>query len=214
MRPEDIETLSFKIIDLEAGEHGFPSDEWSIIRRIVHTSADFEYIKTIRIHPSAIRSGTYAVRSGKPVITDTEMAMAGIRKDKLGLYGSSVKCFINNPDVIKKAGESGTTRAHAAVDMAAPLMDGGIFVIGNAPTALLRLIELVRENKARPALVVGLPVGFVKAAESKEALIGMDIPYISDTGRKGGSNVAASVINALVILAIIDDKLATSHRQG
>lgn len=202
MSLEDIEALSFKIVDKEAGQHNFAPGEWSIVRRIIHTSADFEYMKTIRFHPHAVRVGLDAIRTGKIIITDTEMAMAGIRKNKLGSYGSCVKCFISDPGVKKRAEESGTTRAHAAVDIAAPLMDGGICVIGNAPTALFRLIELVKEKKAHPALVVGLPVGFVNAAESKEALIHMDIPYISNTGRKGGSNIAASVINALIILAI------------
>ena len=201
MKGEEIESLSFKIIDEEAGEHGFSSSQWPIVRRVIHTSADFEYLKTIRIHPMAIEAGISAIRQGKTIITDTHMAQAGIRKKETQSYGGSVICLINDESVKKLSVEAGTTRAKAAVDAASTQMPDGIYVVGNAPTALLRIIELIKEKKMQPGLVIGLPVGFVNAAESKAALLELDIPYITNVGRKGGSNVAASVVNALAIMA-------------
>lgn len=205
MKPEQIEALSFSIIDREAGAHGFPADQWRIVQRMIHTSADFDYLQSIRFHPRAIEAGVAAIRSGCTIVTDTHMARAGIRKRELEHFGASVTCLIGDPDVRQQAAQSGSTRARVAVDAALDDMAGGIFVVGNAPTALLRLLELVRAGTAHPALVVGLPVGFVNAAESKAALVQTDIPYISNVGRKGGSNVAASVVNALAILALEGD---------
>jgi len=202
MKPEDIEKKSFDIIDKEAGVHHFSSDEWSIVRRMIHTSADFEYKETVRFHPLAIKNGIDAIRSGKAIITDTEMAKVGIRKRDLINFGNELICFISDAEVIKQATQNGITRASAAVDAALPYMDGGIYVVGNAPTALLRLIELIKEKKASPVLVVGFPVGFVNAAESKSQLTSMDYPFISNSGRKGGSNIAASVINAIIQLSV------------
>jgi precorrin-8X/cobalt-precorrin-8 methylmutase len=201
MKPDEIESLSFNIIDNEAGEHGFPPDAWQIVRRMIHTSADFDYLRTVRFHPRAIDAGIAAIRAGKSVVTDTHMARAGVRRARIERFGGSVTCLIDDPEVVRLAAENGTTRARAAVDAARRLVEGGIYVVGNAPTALLRLVELIREKKANPALIVGLPVGFVNAAESKAALIEIDHPYISNLGRKGGSNIAAGVINALAILA-------------
>ncbi len=201
MKPKEIESLSFKIIEDESGDHGFSPSEWPIVRRIIHTSADFEYIKTIRLHPKAIESGLSAIRQGKTLITDTHMARAGIRKKEIHRFGGSVICLIDDESVVKTAAETGSTRAKTAVDTAIPNIKGSIYVVGNAPTALLRLIELVKDNKAHPALIIGLPVGFVNATESKTALMDLETPYISNVGRKGGSNVAASVVNALSIMA-------------
>ncbi len=201
MKPEEIESLSFEIIDREAGVHDFPSEHWNIVRRMIHTSADFEYMKTVRFHPCATEAGLTAIRSGKTIVTDTEMAKSGIRKKDAARFGTPVVCLMGEEKVANLAKKSGQTRARAAVDAAVPLMKDGIYVIGNAPTALLRLMELVKEKKAEPALIVGLPVGFVNAAESKAELIKMDIPFISNTGRKGGSNIAAAVVNALLIMA-------------
>jgi precorrin-8X/cobalt-precorrin-8 methylmutase len=201
MKPDDIERTSFEIIDREAGTHHFSEQQWHIVRRMIHTTADFEFKQTVRFHPHAVSAGIEAIQQGKMVITDTNMARAGIRTKDLAQFGVAVKCYMNYPLVLAKAKTNGTTRARAAVDMAVTEMADGIYVIGNAPTALLRLIELVNEKKARPALIVGLPVGFVNAAESKAALIETGYPYISNLGRKGGSNVAASVVNALAILA-------------
>jgi precorrin-8X/cobalt-precorrin-8 methylmutase len=201
MKPAEIEKRSFRIIDEEAGTHAYTEAEWSIIRRMIHTSADFEYMQTIRIHPQAIAMGIAALHDGRNIVTDTNMARAGIRKSEIYRFGGSVECLIGDSTVVQMAKESGCTRAMAAVDAAVPLMKGGIYVIGNAPTALMRLIELMRSGQAKPSLVVGLPVGFVNAAESKSELAQMDVPHITNTGRKGGSNVAASVINALAIMA-------------
>ncbi len=201
MKPSEIEAMSFRIIDEEAGAHSFTADEWAVIRRMIHTSADFEYMQTIRLHPRAIETGIETLRSGRNIVTDTHMARAGIRKSEIYRFGGSVECLISDGTVAQVAKESGCTRALAAVDAAVPLMKGGIYVIGNAPTALMRLIELMRSGEAEPALVVGLPVGFVNAVESKSELARMDVPHITNVGRKGGSNVAASVINALAIMA-------------
>ena len=193
VKPQGIEDLSFEIIDKEAGDHGFDSFQWPIVRRMIHTSADFEYIETIRFHKKAIDAGIEAIKKGCSIITDTNMAKAGIRKN--------AQCFIKDEDVAKIASDNNLTRAEAAVDKAVEHMEQGIYVIGNAPTALLRLIDLVKKGKAKPLLILGFPVGFVNAAESKHDLIEMDYPYISNIGRKGGSNIAASVVNALTIIA-------------
>lgn len=202
MKPADIEALSFKIIDQEAGAHGFSDDHWTIVRRMIHTSADFDYLNSVRFHADAINAGVQAILKGHNVVTDTNMARAGIRKSAVLRFGGSLECLIDDPTVAHAARDSGCTRAMAAVDAAIPMMREGIYVIGNAPTALMRLMELIRSGKAAPSLVVGLPVGFVNAAESKAALVEMDIPHISNEGRKGGSNVAASVVNALILLAL------------
>jgi precorrin-8X/cobalt-precorrin-8 methylmutase len=169
---------------------------------MIHTSADFEYMQSIRFHPQAISAGIQAIRTGKTIFTDTQMARSGIRKTEIRHFGGQVECLITDETVTAMAAKSGTTRALAAVEAAADEMEGGIYVVGNAPTALLKLIELIRLHQARPALVIGLPVGFVNAAESKAELVTMDYPWISNVGRKGGSNLAAAVVNALSIMAI------------
>jgi precorrin-8X/cobalt-precorrin-8 methylmutase len=201
MKPHDIEQLSFQIIDREAGDHGFSADQWPVVRRVIHTSADFEWQRMIRFHPQAILSGVSAIRNGCPIITDTNMARAGIRQRDLVRFGGTVKCYMTDERVAETAASQGSTRAKAAVDVAVPELAGSIYVVGNAPTALLRLIELIDRGTVRPALVVGLPVGFVNAAESKALLLDSDVPHVTNLGRKGGSNVAAAVVNALIIKA-------------
>ncbi len=201
MKPQEIENLSFKIIEAEAGDHEFDDKQWPIVRRMIHTSADFEYIKTIRFNKDAIEKGIAAIQSGCKIFTDTNMARVGIRTKEITQFGGEVNCIIAEENVAKKAKNDGTTRALAAVDMACEDVGGGIYVVGNAPTALLRLIELIKEKKADPALVIGFPVGFVNAAESKEELMKLDFPYITNVGRKGGSNIAASIVNALILMA-------------
>ena len=201
MKPREIENQSFAIISQEAGEHGFDPDQWRIISRMIHTSADFDYLQTVRFHPDAISAGIKAIENGCAIITDTHMAMAGIRNTDAAGFDCRVKCFMEDAGVRRSAARQGTTRAAAAVDAAVESMSGGIYVIGNAPTALLRLIEQVRSGRAGPALVVGLPVGFVNAAESKHLLAGTDLPHITNAGRKGGSAVAAAAVNALLGLA-------------
>lgn len=202
MKPDEIETLSFKIIDREVGPHGFSDEQWPVVRRMIHTSADFEYRDTVRFHPHAVAAGMAAIRGGKSIITDTNMARVGIRQRDLKPFGVTVKCYMNASIVHENAKSAGTTRAHAAVDAAISDMADGIYVIGNAPTALRHLIKRIKEKKAQPALIIGLPVGFVNAAESKAELLKQNNPpYITNVGRKGGSNVAAAVVNALAILA-------------
>jgi len=201
MKPEEIESTSFAIIDREVGSHDFNESQWPIVRRMIHTTADFEFKDMVRFHPEAIPAGIKAICGGNMIITDTNMARVGIRTKDLAKYGVTVKCYMNDPEIHEKAQSNGTTRAKAAVDMAVNDMRDGIYVVGNAPTALLRLIELINAGQARPALIIGLPVGFVNAAESKAALMEMDWPYITNIGRKGGSNLAASVVNALMIMA-------------
>lgn len=202
MRPEEIEKHSFEIIDAEAGAHGFAPAEWAVVRRMIHTSADFEYLSSVRIHPRAIAAGTEAIRQGRPIFCDTNMLRTGIRARDLDTFGAEAICLMNDPEIARAARRSTTTRARAAVEAAADGMAGGIYAVGNAPTALLRLTELIVQGRARPALVIGLPVGFVNAAESKAALAELELPVITNVGRKGGSNVAASIVNALILLAL------------
>jgi precorrin-8X/cobalt-precorrin-8 methylmutase len=206
MKPHEIEAKSFAIIDAEAGPHNFAPDEWKIVRRMIHTTADFEYMQMVRISNNAVAAGVNAIQNGCIVITDTNMAKTGIRKDLLAGFGSRCECLMADPRVAEQATERGVTRARVAVEKAAQIMENGIYVVGNAPTALLHLLDMINNKAANPALVVGLPVGFVNAAESKAALVETKIPYISNVGRKGGSNVAASVINALALIA--KDKVA------
>ena len=201
MKPQEIEDLSFKIIEQETGAHTFSEDQWPVVRRMIHTSADFEYIKTIRFSSDAVQKGIEAIKRGCPIFTDTNMARVGIRKKEILEFGGQVNCLIADEAVVKKAKQTGTTRALAAVDMACDQAKDAIYVMGNAPTALLRLVELIKEKKVNPAFIIGFPVGFVNAAESKDALMALDVPYITNKGRKGGSNIAASVVNALAIMA-------------
>ena len=207
MQPHEIETKSFEMIEKEAGAHGFDGPEWDVVRRMIHTSADFDYIESARIHPRAIEAGIKAIQTGRRIITDTNMVLAGLRKTDLERFGCRCACLMTDPQVAAAAEQNRTTRALAAVDAAAEIMRGGIYVVGNAPTALMRLLFLAEEGRAAPALVVGLPVGFVNAAESKAELAASEIPHITNSGRKGGSNVAAAVINSLVTQA-------TKIRQG
>lgn len=202
MKPEDIEIRSFEIIDAEAGPHDFTAAQWRIVQRMIHTSADFEYMQTVRFTGDAVEKGLDAVRRGAAIITDTHMARVGMRQRDLDRFGVTVSCWMTDPAVASAAQDSNLTRAEAAVDASLPAMKDGIYVVGNAPTALLRLIEQVKAGRAQPALIIGLPVGFVNAAESKAALMEMDYPHISNVGRKGGSNVAAAVVNALVKMAL------------
>lgn len=201
MKPDSIEENSFRIIEEEAGDHGFSPRKWQIVRRMIHTTADFEFIQSVRFHSRATEAGLTAIRNGRPIFTDTNMARVGLRRKEMGRFNITARCLISDPGILEVARKKKITRARAAVDVAAPDMDGAIYAVGNAPTALLRLMELIRDGVAAPALIVGLPVGFVNAAESKHALISMDYPYISNIGRKGGSNLSAAVVNALLIMA-------------
>jgi precorrin-8X/cobalt-precorrin-8 methylmutase len=203
MKPEDIETESFRIIDDEAGEHGWGESEWPIVRRAVHTSADFEYVQSMVISEDAVAKAIAAIRNGAGIVTDTNMALSGISKARLGPFGCEVTCHVADSDVGALAKREGVTRSVLAMRKSVLNTNNRIFVIGNAPTALFELLRLIDEGQAQPSLIIGLPVGFVGAEESKNALATVDhgIPFITNIGRKGGSNVAAAVVNALAILA-------------
>ncbi|GFE61728.1 precorrin-8X methylmutase [Geobacter sp. AOG2] len=203
MKPEEIEAESFRIIDKEAGDHGWPEAEWQVVRRSIHTSADFEYAASMVFSDGAVEKAVAALKSGAGIVTDTTMALSGMSKARLAPFGCHVSCHVADPDVAEAARCNGITRSIAAMRKAVANPDNRIFVIGNAPTALFELLRLVGEGKAHPALIIGLPVGFVGAEESKNALAATDgsIPFITNMGRKGGSNVAAAVMNALAIMA-------------
>ncbi len=200
--PREIESESFRRIEALAGSHQFPPEVWFVVRRMIHTSADLDYLKSVRFHPQAVAAGVEALRRGCPVATDTRMLLSGISTGRLGRLGVEAICLMDDPEVAKDAPRQGTTRAALALERLLPRLAGGIVAIGNAPTALLRLLELLAEGAQPPALVVGLPVGFVNAAESKEALTRQKTPYITALGPKGGSAVAAAVLNALALLAL------------
>lgn len=205
MRPEEIEAESFRMIEAEVGAHPWPPAEWQVVRRVIHTSADFDYARTMLFSADAVTRGVAAIRSGRGIVTDTTMALAGINKPRLEKFGIAAACYVADVEVAREAGARGITRSILAMRKGAAGPGNGIFVVGNAPTALFELLRLMKEEGVRPDLIIGLPVGFVGAAESKERLIaeaaGLRAPYIANRGRKGGSNVAAAVVNALLIMA-------------
>lgn len=198
-----IEDASFAIIDSEAGPHQYSPAEWQIVRRVIHATADFEFKDLMRFHGDAVRAGIDALRRGCPIVVDVKMITAGLNEDRLKVYGCSTHCFISDDDVIAAAKATNSTRAIEAMRKArrSGLLDGAIVGVGNAPTALLETARMVQEEGARPALVIGVPVGFVSAAESKEAALRMPTPYIVARGRKGGSTIAVAIIHALLLLS-------------
>jgi precorrin-8X/cobalt-precorrin-8 methylmutase len=198
-----IENESFATIDREAGPHGFGPEEWQVVRRVIHSTADFEFKELMSFHPQAVRAGIDALRRGCPIIVDVKMISAGLNEERLSAYGCSVHCFISDDDVIAAARSANSTRAIEAMRKARRLglLDGAIVAIGNAPTALLETARLIEREGARPALVIGVPVGFVSAAESKQAVLGLQTPYIVARGRKGGSTIAVAIIHALLLLS-------------
>ena len=204
VKPREIETRSFEIITQELGERKLPADQELIIKRCIHTSADFDYADNLCFSENAVEKAMDAIKGGACIVTDTQMAKAGINKRALARYGGEVFCFMSDEDVAAQAKENGTTRATASMDKAASLKRPLIFAIGNAPTALVRLYELIEERKIRPELIIGVPVGFVNVVQSKELIMQTHVPYIVARGRKGGSNIAACIVNAL--LYKINDK--------
>jgi precorrin-8X/cobalt-precorrin-8 methylmutase len=202
--PQDIERESMRIIDAEVPEpRPFAGARWLVVRRMIHTSADFELLDLVRFSPGAVRAGVAALAAGCALFTDTHMARCAIPLRRLAPLGCSIACFMDDPEVAVRARSEGITRARAAVDHAAEEMSGAILVVGNAPTALLRILEHVRAGRMAPALVVGMPVGFVNAAESKDLLMAQDrVPFITIAGRKGGSALAGSAVNALADMAL------------
>ena len=196
-----IEKESFSIIGRELDESKFSSMELPVVKRVVHATADFEYADLIVFGNRPIEAAVYAILNGADIITDVRMVEAGINKNILKRFGGSIKCFISDKDVAESAKSKGRTMSSLAMRKASKYMEKGIVLIGNAPTALREVVDMVKCSRVEPALVVGVPVGFVDAEESKETLQGLKIPYITVRGRKGGSTVAVAIINALLILA-------------
>ncbi|MCF8565436.1 precorrin-8X methylmutase [Alicyclobacillus tolerans] len=201
IQPQEIEAKSFEMIAEELGPHSFTDEQFPVVQRVIHASADFELGKSLVFHPEAIQAGVRAIREGRAIVADVQMVQAGISKPRIAQYGGDVHVYISDPDVAAKAKALNTTRAIISVRKACEAHPGAVFAIGNAPTALLELIRLVKEGWANPSLIVGVPVGFVSAAESKEELMKLDIPFIANRGRKGGSPVAVAAVNALSLLA-------------
>lgn len=201
VQPQEIEEKSFEMITEELGEHSFTDEQYKVVQRVIHASADFDLGRSLVFHPDAIRAGIEAIRAGKPIVADVQMVQVGISKPRLQKYGGEVRVYISDPDVMEEAKRLNTTRAIISTRKAAREADGAIYAIGNAPTALLELIRLVKEGQAKPGLIIGVPVGFVSAAESKEELLKLDVPFITNIGRKGGSPVAVASVNALSLLA-------------
>ncbi|CAG1064559.1 precorrin-8X/cobalt-precorrin-8 methylmutase [uncultured bacterium] len=196
-----IEKESFRIIGTELDESAFPAIELPVIKRVIHTTADFEFKDILRFTPGAVEAGVKAIREGRPVITDVRMVEAGIMKYRLDPFGAKTFCFSSDRSVADAAIAKGTTKTAASMKKAAEYMEGGIVAVGNAPTALFELLRIISAGGPKPALIVGVPVGFVGAAESKEALEKSGLTSIFTRGRKGGSTVAVAIVNALAILA-------------
>lgn len=200
VKPMEIERRSFEIITAEL-KRELPEDTAPIIKRCIHTSADFDYADNLCFSEHVVEKALAALKAGACIVTDTQMAKSGINKKALAKFGGEVYCFMSDEDVAQTARENGTTRATASMDKAAVLEKPLIFAIGNAPTALVRLYELIEEKKIAPELIIGVPVGFVNVVQSKELIMQTDVPYIVARGRKGGSNIAACICNALLYMA-------------
>lgn len=198
MLPGEIEKRSFEIITEELGDTVLDELQAPVIKRVIHTTADFDYVKNLCFSEDCIQTLQAAIKSGCKIVTDTQMARSGINKKELEKYGGQVLCFMSDPDVAEIAKANGTTRAVASMDKAASLKEDVIFAIGNAPTALFRIKELMEEGKLSPKGIIAVPVGFVNVVEAKEEILTLDVPYIVARGRKGGSNVAAAIVNALL----------------
>lgn len=198
VKPQDIEKRSFEIITQELGDRSFPEDIAPIVKRVIHTSADFEYADNLVFSQDVVKKACDAIRSGAHIVTDTNMVRAGINKKILANFGGEVHCFVADESVAEEAKKRGVTRSTVSMERAAQLEVPLIFAIGNAPTALIELDRLMKTGMLKPELIVGVPVGFVNVVESKELIIASDAPYIVARGRKGGSNVAAAIINALL----------------
>ncbi len=198
--PEDIEKRSFEIITKELQDRGIylPKEQESVTKRVIHTSADFEYANTLMYSKNAVKIAKGLLINGADIVTDTNMALAGINKAVLAKLGGQAHCFMADEDVARIAKERGVTRAVVSMEKAANIEKPVIFAVGNAPTALLQLYEMIQGSKWRPAFVIGVPVGFVNVEVAKELIMETEVPYIVNRGRKGGSNVAAAICNALL----------------
>lgn len=201
VQPAEIEKRSFEMITEELGEMDFAPGTEAIVKRCIHTSADFDYAKNLVFSEDVVEKALNALRNGAVIVTDTQMAKAGINKTRLAKYGGEVRCFMSDDDIAKEARARGITRATASMEKAAGIQEPVIFAIGNAPTALVRLYELIREGRIQPELIIGVPVGFVNVVPSKELILSLkETPYIVARGRKGGSNIAACICNALLYM--------------
>ena len=196
--PNDIEKRSMEIIAEELGEVKLDEEKLSIIKRVIHTSADFDSVRTLHFSEDAVQKALEALKNGATIVTDTNMAKAGINKAGMDKLGCKAVCYMADPDVASQAKIEGSTRAAACMEKACLIEGPVIIAIGNAPTALVRLDELIKEGKIKPELIVGVPVGFVNVVEAKELIMQAGVPYIVARGRKGGSNVAAAICNALI----------------
>ena len=196
---QSIEDESMQIIENEIGNHPYNEQEWPIVRRIIHSTADFDFARDNKIifHGNAVQSGLDALKNGCSIIVDVNGIVGLMNKQNPKDFGNNVICNISEPSLMDAAKKEGKTRAQMSMRIAKEDMNGGIVVIGNAPTALLEVMEMVREGITKPALVIGIPVGFVSAVESKEELAKMDMPFITNQGRKGGSPCASAIVNAL-----------------
>lgn len=199
--PAGIEKRSFEIITKELGDRHFSPEQEPVIKRVIHTTADFDYADSLYFSPEAVEKGIAAIREGAHIVTDTNMAYSGVSKKTLEGLGGEAHCFMADADVAKEARERGVTRAVVCMERAALIKAPLIIAVGNAPTALLRLCQLMEEGKIDPRLIIGVPVGFVNVVESKEEVIASKAPCIVARGRKGGSNVAAAICNALLYQA-------------
>ena len=200
VKPKEIETRSFEIITEELGDKKLQPGTELIVKRCIHTSADFDYADPLYFSTDAVPKAIEAIKHGACIVTDTQMVKAGINKKALAKFGGEVYCFMSDEDVAKNAKSAGSTRAAASMEKAAKLGKPVIFAIGNAPTALVRLYELIQENQIQPYLIIGVPVGFVNVVQSKEMIMETDVPCIVAKGRKGGSNIAACICNALLYM--------------
>ena len=198
MKPMDIEKRSFEIITGLLEGRGLDPENELVVKRVIHTTADFDYADNLCFSEHAVTGGVEALRGGCDIVTDTQMAKAGINKTVLARLGGQVHCFMSDQDVAEEARDRGVTRAAVSMERAAGLGKPCVFAIGNAPTALLALHDLIAAGKAKPALIIGVPVGFVNVVESKERIMTAGVPYIVARGRKGGSNVAAAICNAML----------------
>jgi precorrin-8X/cobalt-precorrin-8 methylmutase len=200
-RPDEIEKRSFKIITQEIGDIELDAKVAPIVKRVIHTTADFDYLHNLCFSENVINIALEAIKKGVDIVTDTKMALSGINKAALAKAGGKAYCYMADEDVARKAKEQNSTRASVSMEKAAELDKPLIFAIGNAPTALIKLDELIKSNKIKPVLIIGVPVGFVNVVESKELIMKSGVPYIVARGRKGGSNVAAAIVNALLYMA-------------
>lgn len=198
VKPHEIEKKSMEMITKELGDRTFLEPDFSVIKRCIHTSADFDYADNLKFSKDAVQIGIEALRRGAHIVTDTNMAAAGINKKKIKQYGGAVHCFMAEEEVAKQATQRGITRASVCMEIGAKLPGEIIFAVGNAPTALIALYEMIQKGLVNPALIIGVPVGFVNVVESKELIMKASVPYIVAKGRKGGSNIAAAICNAML----------------